>query len=354
VVTIPLVAACGGNGDPGKQPGAGTGSAGSSGQTASDSAAGTSGGPGSSGGAPEAGPGDAGTAAEASDADATAIDAPMGDGAVDITSDAGDSSSSAPVPSDGCGKPAGQALATYVRQTVTGSTRVYDLYLPAGYDPKRAYRTIFLAHGCDGSIPFPIQDASKGDAILVALRAAASQATGLRYGGGCFDTGAYANSVHLQEVPYFDQVLKDVSSALCVDKARVFMAGHSSGSWLTNLIGCVRAGVVRAQGNGPGGLPPIPMCTGPIAGMLAHDTTDTLNSIDGGMAARDRLVQIDGCSTQTIPYSYDGNPATPSPCVIYQGCKPGYPVVWCQTTGKGHSTQIPITTVGLWRFWSQF
>jgi poly(3-hydroxybutyrate) depolymerase len=197
-----------------------------------------------------------------------------------------------------------------------------------------------------------MQDASKGDAILVALRAASSQATGQRFGGGCFDTGPMSSS--LTEVPYFDAVLKDVSSALCVDRARVFMAGYSSGSWLTNLIGCVRAGVVRGQGNATGGLPAVPMCVGPIAALLAHDTTDNQNSFAGGQIARDRIVQINGCSSQTMPYSYDGNPATPSPCVIYQGCKPGYPVVWCPTTGKGHSNQVPITTVGLWRFWSQF
>jgi hypothetical protein len=88
--------------------------------------------------------------------------------------------------------------------------------------------------------------------------------------------------------------------------------------------------------------------------MLAHDTTDNQNSFAGGMRARDRLLMVNGCGTQTLPYDFDGDPATPSPCVIYQGCKPGYPVVWCPTTGKGHSNQVPITTVGLWRFFSQF
>jgi polyhydroxybutyrate depolymerase len=269
-------------------------------------------------------------------------------------SEVGDSASGpgdAAVPSLGCGKSPTQALATYVRHTVTGSTRVYDLWVPTGYDPTRAYRTVFLAHGCDGSIPYPMQDATKGDAILVALRSKDSQNSGSLYGGGCFDT----MNLSSPEVPYFDGVLKDVSAALCVDKARVFITGHSSGAWLSYLLGCARAGVIRAQGNTAGGLPPgIPTCTGPIAEMGMHDTTDTLNDYAGGVKARDRIIAINKCSQDTKPYDWDGDPKTPSPCVEYQGCLPGYPVVWCQTTGLGHSTQVPMSTVGLFRFWSQF
>jgi polyhydroxybutyrate depolymerase len=307
------------------------------GGSASTGSGGTSGG-GTSGGRNDAG--DAGFGTEAGN------DAATGDGGL------------APAqPSAGCGKPADQALATYIRKTakaeVRGQTRVYDLYLPAGYNPQRAYRTIFLGHGCDGSIPYPMQEASKGDAILVALRATASQT---RFGGGCFDTMPKDSL----EIPYFDQILSDVSTDYCVDKARVFIAGHSSGSYLSYLIGCARAGVVRGEGNTAGALPPgAPTCGGPIAALMGHDTRDQFNSYAGGEAARDRILMTNGCSKETVPYDWDGNPSTPSPCVSYLGCKPGYPVVWCSTTGQGappayHPDMIPITTVGLWRFWSQF
>ncbi|HEY0707754.1 MAG TPA: hypothetical protein VGG33_13205 [Polyangia bacterium] len=325
--------------------GGGGGAAAATGGRGGDAGAGSGGTGGGSGGT---GPG--------GDAGGSAADA-RGEGRDGGDAGAGDGGPAPAQPSEGCGKPAGQELATYIRKTakaaIRGQTRVYDLYLPAGYDPKRAYRTIFLGHGCDGSIPYPMQEASKGDAILVALRAAESKT---RFGAGCFDTMP-KDSI---EIPYFDQILKDVSEDHCVDKARVFIAGHSSGSYLSYLIGCARAGVVRGEGNTAGGLPPgAPACGGPIAALMGHDTRDQFNSYAGGEAARDRILTANGCRKETVPYDWDGNPATPTPCVSYQGCRPGYPVVWCSTTGQGappayHPDMIPITTVGLWRFWSQF
>jgi polyhydroxybutyrate depolymerase len=324
----------------------GTAGSGAAGSGSGGAAAGTTGG----GAAGAAGSGTAGHAAGAGGmSDAGASDAVS-------TSDGGDASAStdgpaAAIRSAGCGKPAGQALASYVRKTVTSSTRVYDLYIPTGYNPDRAYRTIFVGHGCDGSIPYAMQEVTKGDAIIIALRAKDSQNSGQLYGGGCFDTMSKSSP----EMPYFDAVLDDVASNYCVDKARLFITGHSSGAWLAYLLGCARAGVLRAQANTAGGLPPnLPTCTGPIAEMGMHDTTDELNAYSGGEDARNRILAVNGCGTETVPYDWDGDPRTATPCVSYQGCKAGFPVVWCKTTGKGHSDQKPMSTVGLWKFWSQF
>jgi polyhydroxybutyrate depolymerase len=297
---------------------------------------GTGGVPSGSGGSPATGGSDAGGVTDLAPA-SDVVSMPPDDGG---TGTAGD----AVVATEGCGKPANQALARYVRKnTMVGNRqRDYSVYLPPGYDPMRPYRLVFLGHGCggNGGVPFPFESASKGDAIVVGLDAV----------GPCFDVNGGMST----ELPYFDQALKELSSTYCVDKNRVFMAGFSAGSWLANLLGCARAGVLRGQGNAEGNLPPIPACTGSIAAMMAHDMDDHDNAIAGSIRARDRLLAVNGCSQTTLPYDFDGNPATPSPCVIYQGCKPGYPVVWCPTSGKGHSPQVPITTVGLWRFWSQF
>ena len=261
-------------------------------------------------------------------------------------------------PSDGCGQTAPAAFTPemYIRtnvpevaKTQKGAVRVYELRLPKDYKPSHAYPLIFEDHGCDGSIPFHIEKATGSDAIIVALRAASNQDN--NYMGGCFATGP--NDAELTELPYFDAVVKQVETALCVDKSRLFMEGYSSGSWLTNLLGCTRAGVLRGQGNATGGLPTVPaMCAGPIAAMFAHDDTDDQNVIAEGMKARDRIKAINGCSDQTMPYEWDTNANTMSTCVQYQGCKPGFPLIWCPTHGKGHSDQVPISTTGFWKFWS--
>ncbi|HET6280451.1 MAG TPA: hypothetical protein VFH73_05780 [Polyangia bacterium] len=326
----------------GGNPGSGGGSGGQAGSPAGSGGSVGSGGTGgtSSGGSVGSG-GSAGSGIDARDT--------TGAGGMDAVSQDGPAK---PPPdgqmaSAGCGMPAGQALSTYVaKNTMSGGVaRSYRLYLPAGYAPMRPYPLIVLGHGCtgNGGTPFPIETASKSDAIVVALKSV----------GSCFEyspTGA--------DVTYFDTVLAEISASHCVDRNRVFMAGFSSGSWLTHTIGCVRAGTVRGQGNMSGNQVNLTMCKGPIAALFAHDVADDQNSFAGAMVARDRILKSNGCGTTTVPWDYDGNPATPSTCVEYQGCMPGYPVVWCPTmAGAGrptHNNQVPISTVGLWRFWSQF
>jgi len=77
-----------------------------------------------------------------------------------------------------------------------------------------------------------------------------------------------------------------------------------------------------------------------------------MNTIQEGMKARDRIKAINGCSDTTMPYEWDVKPDTVSTCVEYQGCKPGYPLIWCPTHGLGHSDQKPTSTFGFWKFWS--
>lgn len=67
--------------------------------------------------------------------------------------------------------------------------------------------------------------------------------------------------------------------------------------------------------------------------------------LEHGRAARDVFLARIGCGTATTP-------VTPSPCVSYEGCTAGYPVVWCEFSG-GHT---PMSNSGpaIWAFFSQF
>ncbi len=257
------------------------------------------------------------------------------------TSDAGPYLPAPAMASAGCGKPADQGTARYVRHMITvgANMREYFIYLPKNYDPMRPYRTIFLWTGCGGTglSALPMQNSSGENAILV------SGTPGPVRGDGCFDDQV-PNSIDL---PFFDEMLKSVSASYCVDSTRIFSVGFSSGSWMTNILGCARASVLRGQGNVSGGFPRrVTPCGGPVAGMLIHDPADPQNGIAGGRAARDRLLKVNGCSNTTVPYD-------PAPCVSYEGCKSGFPVIWCETPGKGHSPQNSLSVPGFWKLFSQ-
>lgn len=261
------------------------------------------------------------------------------------------------MPSTGCGTAATQALGSYVKLTETvpnveakWQSRNYFVRLPATYDPKRAYPTVYVGPGCGatGDQGIPVWNASGNDAIVIGLDPSPSAA-----GRPCFNTETYPDP----EVDYFLETKKQVEAKFCVDKARVFVEGFSSGSWLTNLLGCTSGDVIKAQGNASGcvqGARPA-MCKGPIPFMGAHDMGDGSNTYDCGKENRDRIIKLNGCTDQTMPY--DPGPMVKAPpnatinCVQYVGCKA--PVVWCATTGLGHNDQVGtgLSTFGFWKFW---
>jgi poly(3-hydroxybutyrate) depolymerase len=262
--------------------------------------------------------------------------------------DAGDAAPS--MRSAGCGLAPNGALGKYTREDVVVpgvaaayadryTNRYFWVRVPLSYDPDRAYPTVFLGPGCgaSGQGPLPLQMASKEEAILIGLNGV----------DNCFNK----DSADTPELGYFDATLAAVKSELCVDSSRIFVAGFSSGSWLTNYLGCVRADVIRGQASIAGGLPPIPAaCAGPIAAMYVADTDDNKNTVETVKIAVERARLADGCSAETEPYDF----GVPSPCVQYKGCRAGYPVVWCVTSGIGHadSSSTGISTVGFWHFWS--
>jgi polyhydroxybutyrate depolymerase len=268
------------------------------------------------------------------------------------------------MPSAGCGMAPNQVVMNYVeyKETVTlpagtnalWANRDYYVWLPSGYDPNRAYTTVFLGPGCGGTGDqvVPVQMASTTNAILIGL-----DPDPPAEGRPCFNT----ESPTTPEIPYFDETLQEVEAKFCIDTSRVFIAGFSSGAWLADTLGCVRAGVIRGQGTAAGELQGGLTCSGqPIAAMMNHDMGDPSNSYQQDFSgARAAIAMRNGCTTTTMPY--DPPFATgdkdlmghPILCVEYQGCKPGYPLVWCPTTGYGHSDQTAsgLSTYGWWEFW---
>lgn len=230
--------------------------------------------------------------------------------------------------SAGCGMATALATGEWVETDVDG--RAYFVYLPDGYDPDRAYPVVYQLHGCASSREannVPVERESGDAAIHVRGRAL----------GECWDTAADGD-----DVPYFDAMLADAEASFCVDPERRFLAGYSSGSFMTHRLGCIRGALFRgiasiAGGQGGGS------CTGNVAALLIHDRDDPMVNVSASEGARDSLATRNGCeATRTA--------TTPAPCEALDGCDAGLPVVWCETSGMGHSRQDDFAAPTFWGF----
>jgi len=84
----------------------------------------------------------------------------------------------------------------------------------------------------------------------------------------------------------------------------------------------------------------------PVASWATHGDADTALPIKMAQPIIDALVKYNGCSTTTAPVD-------PSPCVEYQGCEEGYPVIWCVRLGDPHA--IPsFAADAIAKFFKQF
>jgi polyhydroxybutyrate depolymerase len=214
---------------------------------------------------------------------------------------------------------------------VGGVAREVWVRLPAGYDPERAYPVVYQLHGCSGepdreSNNVPVERESAGEAIHVRGKARVD----------CWDPAPAG-----EDVAYFDVMLETVEAAVCVDTARRFVTGYSSGASLAHGVACVRGdrlrGVATIAGGFVGG-----NCTGSVAALLIHDLNDPVVDISASVATRDAHLARNHCAT----------PTDQPPCVGYTGCDAGKPVVWCQTTGQEHERQDAFAAPVFWSFLS--
>jgi poly(3-hydroxybutyrate) depolymerase len=213
---------------------------------------------------------------------------------------------------------------------VRGVEREYFLWVPASYDAQRAYPIVFRWHGSGGngtSGGLPIETAAAGDAII-------ASPSGVR---GRWDLAPDGADVEL-----FDTLLKQLGTEYCLDPTRVFSYGFSMGGMMSNLLGCVRSGTLRAVAPVEGAAARAE-CSGRVAAWIVHTAEDTAVKIERGRAALESYLQRNGCDAAATAAT------EPAPCVRYDGCAVGFPVVWCQTTGP-HNPQGSFSAPGAWQF----
>jgi len=258
------------------------------------------------------------------------------------TPDASDPGSPDAAPEDPCGASGAPTGAIDGTITVRGVERSYILAVPSGYDSSTQHALVFAFHGLGSNATqaryyFGVEQAAGNAAIVVYPNGLPSYGTGTQTGWNFDPTG--------EDFEFFDALLARIESSYCIDDERVFATGHSHGGFFSNCLGCGRGTALRAIAPVAGGGPFLPCDGGGVAVWIAHGTLDSTVDISYGEASRDHWRVENGCADTTTA-------TTPSPCVAFDGCDTGLPVVWCQheETALGGHGWPSFAPQGIWSF----
>jgi hypothetical protein len=368
ILAFALLAACGGGGAGPKSPGqagssgGGAGSSGTAGAAtagtsgAAGAAAGMNGGAGASGGAAAGSTGAAGATPSAGTSGSAGATAGSSGGAAGTGGPAGSGGGGKPSGmSSGCGKPvtepAGQwtthdTMVVVDAKFSAQNMRRYFTNPPKTYDPNTPWPLTLWGNGCGTG------STAEGELLMGGPASTKSVQVQLLAFKGCFSAGPDGDNADSPELPYFDQVLAEVEAEYCIDKSKVFVSGYSSGAWFTGLMACNRAQVIAGIGLAAGGLQlNHDPCTGQTAGIIVRGTGDGGTPEAQTLALVNSLVMRNGCSMTTMPWDPGETLFNSGPCVAYQGCQAGFPVVYCAVPG-GHTDGGSITSQGFWKFWT--
>jgi poly(3-hydroxybutyrate) depolymerase len=346
LAVLPLGLGCSANDGPGTSGGSGATSA-SAGQSASAGAVSSSEGmPGSNAsGAANGGAASGGAANGAGGAPAGGDTSRGGAGGVSSSAGggAGGSAGNQDQGSPGCGAPSPLQSGNFT-ETVDGTMRHYVLDVPSDYDEKKKYRLIFVWHPLGGSAGDVVNADYNGLKSLSAGSAIFVSADGLQ-GSNAEASGRGWWNVNNGDMKLLTAILAKLEASLCIDRQRIFSTGFSFGGMMSYTVG-YEFDVFRAIAPCSGDLQVIPheeRFTAPLPIMAFHGDNDDFVTTARGRAARDKYLARNKCGAATVP-------ASPSPCVEYQGCSA--PTFWCEFPG-GHTTwsQQP---QAIWKFFSQF
>jgi polyhydroxybutyrate depolymerase len=257
----------------------------------------------------------------------------------------------------GCGKPAGIELNSWVSfETMVpippnhdgpggDGKRTYYVKLPTGYDPMKPYKVVIGGSSCvnQQSRPAPIDYSGVTAATGGVIQISPIVEPGVMQEGSyvCYDDKD-TNSI---EYGLMEKMIKEVGAKFCIDENKVFVQGHSSGGWYSNMMGCVYGGtLIRGMSSNGGGLVATPKETPPCkdtptAGMWIHPTGDTEEPA-ATKRALDRALKVNKCEGGGPAGAWQTAPSEPftmngaTNCKKYK-CPDAFPVIFCQPPG-GH------------------
>ncbi len=231
--------------------------------------------------------------------------------------------------SGGCGKTNPQLGSSGSPLTVSGHQ--YYVKLPTGYDADKPYPTMIMFNPTNNPIGWAESNAG--------FEAAGPKENWIRvYPHPANSSSGWGAG----DVSFFTPLYEQITGAYCVDKARVFAAGESSGGDFSSILGCEHADKVRAIG--PCATKNVPQyqlnattrkCTGQVTAVVIHGKMDTEVGPENGPKTRDFYKALNHCDSTTKPVS--GYTDNQSNCVQFDGCDPNRDVIWCQHSDPNYN-----------------
>ena len=225
-----------------------------------------------------------------------------------------------------------------------GLERRYLLYLPSAYTAERSWPLVFALHGNGGSVAY--WNATSGDrnvrgeleegAILVIAEAIDNAWRDYE-----MPPATYPERIEM-ELAYFDAILEEATTELCVDEEAIFSMGFSGGGSFSGVLGC-RRDYIRAIAVGGSVIYfDEASCVSTPAAWITIGTEE----LNGGREAyRDFFRDRAGCESTA-------SATDPDPCVAYEGCDEGTPVHYCQHPGDHFWPAFG--TAAAWQFFQRF
>lgn len=246
--------------------------------------------------------------------------------------------------STGCGIATTAAGLSEQTLIVRGLPRTFLLVVPSGYDPAVALPLVYGFHGRTGTPAsvrgyMHLEREAAGGALFV-------------YPAGLRETpsGSERSITHWEvgpdgaDIAFFDAILENIAATYCIDRGRVFVAGHSAGASVTNEIGCQRGNVVRAIAPVAGSGPFERRCTSPPSVWLTHGRADAPVAFHYGESSRDHWVAAAHCNPEPVLLAN-------SSCEHYVNCADDARVMFCPHDGD-HGPP-PFAPHDIWAFFSQ-
>jgi len=238
--------------------------------------------------------------------------------------------------------------------TSGGVMRPYRLFVPSGYDGRRALSLVLDLHGSGGN--------SAGQARTSGLETVAAREG---FAVATLDAVDARWNVPVRDdrgddVAYASDVIDHVAARVCIDQGRVYATGFSGGARMTSLLACRLGARLAAVAPVAGLRWPAPCGDRAVPVLTFHGLADRQNTYEGHVEGREGQwiesvpealagwAEHNGCDAQVVFEDPDG----PLSTMRYANCDGGAEVRLIRIDGLGHAwprAEVDATET-MWQF----